>query len=971
MASLVIQGGAFWISKMKRRQLLIFLLLGLLYTVDAYSQRPIAGIPKIVNYNKFAYKAGPQNWMITHAPNGFVYVANNDGLLEFDGSDWKVYRDLGVVNRAVLYNQGRIYVGGYNEFGYYSPNENGVLVYTTLSKGVKRVFRFGEIWKIHELDGVIYFQSNEAIFTYSKNHIKIMKAPARFDFAYIANRTLFVNDAVKGLLIYRRGELVSIDPERKVATKQLSGVSELDKGRVLISTIDKGLFIYDGIRITSWDIPISPLLKKYQINTEAKVNGYHIFGTILNGLYIIDAKGKMVLEVNQNKGLNNNNVICVGTDLESNIWLGLNNGLAKLELNTSLSYIGNSFKIESVYATALWNGKLYIGTNSGLFQIDWSRFLDPMKNDSDFKLIPGSEGQVWNLTVIGGTLFCGHNNGVYTVSASGLTSIGGIRGGWLFLPIKDNPNKVIVANYTGLALIEKRGSSWAFVNELKGFTESSRFVEQDSEGDYWVSHGYKGIYRLKVNENYTGYKSIEFFGKHSGLPSDKNNMVAKIGGRLVFTTENGIYSFNPQTKTFSRNEELNRTIRSNGWISYLKQDEKGNIWCVHGYKTAVLRLQEDRSYTTIATPFYPLTRRNIITFEHFYSLPNGMTLIGSEEGMAIYDPAISRPENSPYKVFIKDITKGDVHYSLSFADNVNPEFKQGKSPIMMSASAPFKNSGASLYSFKLDGFDKDWSPWSENNHKEYTNLSEGTYTISVRAKSYGGEVSPMVSKVIQITPPWHRSSIAYLIYIVIFIGLSVRLKRLYDRNIEKSRKRGEHQQREQFKAREAQLVKEALQAENEMIRIKNENLQDVMRRKERELTLSTMHVIQKNELISKMKAELRKLQGATSDRTIKEKTADIIKKMAKDADNKSEWKTFELHFEQVHEEFIRRLKDRFPDLTSRELRLCVYLKMNLSSKEIANLMNISPRGVEISRYRIRKKMNLERNEGLSEILMEI
>ena len=120
-----------------------------------------------------------------------------------------------------------------------------------------------------------------------------------------------------------------------------------------------------------------------------------------------------------------------------------------------------------------------------------------------------------------------------------------------------------------------------------------------------------------------------------------------------------------------------------------------------------------------------------------------------------------------------------------------------------------------------------------------------------------------------------------------------------------------------------------------------------------------------------MKAELRKLQGATSDRTIKEKAADIIKKMAKDADNKSEWKTFELHFEQVHEEFIRRLKDRFPDLTSRELRLCVYLKMNLSSKEIANLMNISPRGVEISRYRVRKKMNLERNEGLSEILMEV
>lgn len=956
---------------MKKQLLLLFLLTGLLYSIGAYSQRSIIGIPKIVNYNKFTYKAGPQNWMITHAPNGFVYIANNDGLLEFDGSDWKIYKSIGVVIRAVLYHNGRIYVGGFNEFGYYSPNENGILTYHSLSGGVKRWISFGDIWKIHELDGSVYFQSNEGLFIYKNNRIRIVKAPARFDFAYIASNTLFINDAVKGLLIYRQGKLLPIDPERKIVTKQLSGVSELDNRRVLISTIDKGLFVYDGSKISSWDIPISPLLKRYQINTEVKINGYHIFGTILNGLYIIDSGGKMVLQINQGKGLNNNNVICVGRDLENNIWLGLNNGLAKLELNSALSYIGSSFKIESVYTTVLWNGKLYIGTNSGLFQIGWNRFLDPMKSEGDFKLIPGSEGQVWNLTVIGGTLFCGHNNGVYTVNGDRLTGINGIRGGWLFLPVKENPNRVVVGNYNGLALIEKKGGSWALVHSLKGFTESSRFVEQDANGDFWVSHGYKGIYRLRVNEDYSGYRSIEFFGRQSGLPSDKNNMVTKLNGKVVFTTEKGIYSFDSRTKRFSPNVVLNRMIRFHSWISYLKPDENGNIWCVQGDKMSVLRLQEDGNYTNIVTPFYPLTRKNIITFEHVYNLPNNKTLIGSEEGLVVYDPVAVKSDDKPYKVFVKDVSNGKSHYSLSLNSNISPEFDHGNSPVAISVAAPFKNGGASLYSYKLDGFDKDWSPWSENSHKEYTNLSEGSYTILVKAKSYSGEVSDVGRYPMQILPPWHRTKIAYLFYLLILAGLTLRIKRLYDTNMEKSRRSGEEKQRELFRVREEQLLKEALQSENEMIRIKNENLQDVMKRKERELALSTMHVIQKNELINKMKSELRKLQGETSDRSIKDKAAEIIRKVAKDVDNRSEWRTFELHFEQVHEEFILRLKERFPDLSSRELRLCVYLKMNLSSKEIANLMNISPRGVEISRYRVRKKMNLERNDSLSEFLMEV
>jgi ligand-binding sensor domain-containing protein/DNA-binding CsgD family transcriptional regulator len=958
---------------MKKTAILLTLFFTLMGSsiYPALAQRSLAGIPRIVSYNKSMYKGGTQSWMFTQSANGFMYVANNDGLLEFDGKEWSIYKDLHVLNRATLYSNGRIYVGGFYDFGYYSPNSRGVLTYKSITPKLRRKFCFSDIWKIHELNNEIYFQSNEAIFKYTGSRITIIKAPSRFDFSFIANGKLFVNDAAKGILLLEKGKLTPIDPNRKVITRQLSGISMLDSRRYLISTIDKGLFVYDGHSISEWDTPISKILKTYQINSECRVNGYHAIGTILNGLYIIDSEGKIVLHINKNRGLSNNTVLSIGKDAENNIWLGLNNGIAKVEFNSSLSYIGNSFNIESVYTSSLLDGTLFVGTNSGLYRISWSKFLDPMKSESDFKLVPGSEGQVWNLTQVGGTLFCGHNNGVYVVSNSRVEEVKGVRGAWLFIPINKEKTKVLVGHYAGIAVIEKVGAQWKFVNNISGFNESSRFVEVDDNGYIWVSHGYKGIYKLKPNKELTKFTAIEFYGTRNGLPSDKDNNIWRLNGKIIASTQKGIYEYNPSLNRFTANSYYNKLIPEPSMISYMKQDERGNIWYYKNNQLSVLRLQEDEKYTKISSPFYPLTNHNNITFEHIASLPNNTTLIGTEDGIALYDPITSKGSSTHFKVMIKNISVKGETFSYCFTPNLSVRIRHSNTPITIKASVPYKNNDAVQYSFKLEGFDDEWSQWSDNNHKEYMNLSEGEYKIKVRAKSINGEIREAETKSLIILPPWHRTIYAYIIYFILLLAVAVRIKKRYYLNIEKSRMHGEEKQKLRFKDREEQLIKDALQSENEMIRIKNENLQEVMKRKERELALSTMHIIQKNEMINKMKSELSKLQSNTTDKTVKEKASNIIKKISKDIDNKSDWKIFEMHLEQIHEDFMKRLKMKYPDITSRELRLCVYLKMNMSSKEIATLMNISPRGVEISRYRVRKKLGLERAEGLSEILMEI
>jgi len=176
-------------------------------------------------------------------------------------------------------------------------------------------------------------------------------------------------------------------------------------------------------------------------------------------------------------------------------------------------------------------------------------------------------------------------------------------------------------------------------------------------------------------------------------------------------------------------------------------------------------------------------------------------------------------------------------------------------------------------------------------------------------------------------------------------------------------------QQKQFQEREKQLQTETLKAEKELIRLRNEKLREEMIQKDKELANNTMQMIQKSKTHTFIKRDLQKLTKETKDEILISRIRMMIKKINRDIDTDKQWEVFESHFESVHEEFLKRLKQQHPDLSPRELKLCAYLRLNISSKEIASLMNISVRGVEISRYRLRKKLKLEHDQNLTDFIM--
>lgn len=966
------------IRVIKRYTCLILLIISANFHI-ASAQGIRYGLPGITNYSRTEYKGGTQNWSLGQAPNGCMYFANNDGLLEFDGGHWAKYRDMELIYRSLCIDGNKIYVGAYNKFGYYEPDKSGELKFHSLIPLLKgRMNDFDEIWRIHKTSQGIVFQSFRAIFIYDGNRIDIVYPRSKFHFSYYVNGILWVYDEVQGLMQIRDGKVRQVPGGGFFSGTEIWSIMPLNDDQVLIGTAKRGVFRYDGEKIEPWNKPVNELLKKYQMFSGAKIrNEYFAFGTIQNGLILTDTSGKIILELNKERGILNNTVLCIGSDRQGDIWLGLDNGISIVHFNSPHTYIQNYFDIGSGYASALYKGKLYLGTNQGLFCIDWEKFIDPLKKKEDFHLIEGTEGQVWCLTKIGDDLLCGHNFGVFQISGEKAVKVSPISGGWSVLNVSNKKPLLLVGHYSGISVLEKKGTTWVYRNELKGFNQSSHYFAMDETGDLWISHGYKGIFRIHADSAWRSVTQSRFYGEKEGLPSAIGNNLFKIQSGIVVTTRQGIYRYNEKSGNFLPDDQFSRLLPNGKLYDYIIQDNDGNIWYYYDHQPGVLRIQEDGTLKNITAPFLELKGQVIPSYGHINPLDENNVIIGVEGGFAHYLAGKYMNYNMIPALHISELHSGDTsegqyrYNSTMLNQDIIPEFRHDGNMITISFAASRYTESGINFQYKLDGFDSDWSPWTEQNKKEYTNLPAGEYKFRLKARTVSGVVTKELSYKFRILPPWYLTNLSLVIFMIIIAVIAMIVYWLVNRRVERSLQKQKLEEKNKFREREQVLKEDALIAEKEMIRLRNEALNMEMIHKEKELANSTMLIIQKNEILTKLKNDLNKIRNAIADEPMKNEIGSTIKRIGKEIDNEKQWQVFNTHVEQVHEALFKKLIEKYPDLTPRELSLCAYLRMNISSKEIATLMNISTRGVEISRYRIRKKLGLGRDENLTDFMLKL
>ena len=929
------------------------------------------GTPYVNNYFRSDYKAGSQTWDIQQGSNGMMYFANNDGLLEFDGSNWNIYKlpNKSIVRSIENGKDGRLYAGGYNELGYFKLNEEGGAVYNSILNLLPDDLRnFEDVWKIYNHPDGVIFQTYNQLIIYKNDTVNIIEAPSVFHFSYLVNNEFYVNDMELGLMRYAMGSLYPLNGLDQLKGIEIWGILPIGN-KLLIATASDGTYLYNGNSLTAFNTKSTSFLKKNQIYSTYSLSKNRLaFGTIQNGILICDIYGNSIHKIDMDDGLQNNTILCIGADYLGNLWLGTDHGIDYIELNSPLSTISYNYGVSTGYSAYIKNDRLYLGTNQGLFtQNEKSKdFIGTEK----MVLIEETKGQVWSLAEIDGSIFCGHNNGTYIIEGAKANKISSVPGSWIFLQVPNMPNKIIGGTYTGLVSYVKVNGVWKFEKQYEGFTESSRKMEFDEDGTLWMTHGYKGIYHIAFDELYDSISEIKFFNnKNSNVP-DQVSGLAKIGRNILFATDDGVLQYSDEKSDFVLNTKINNLFNGEA-VRALSKDNIGNIWYFNSNDVGVLRYGEDGNYINISLPFKKLEGMFVSTFEFVYPYDDENVFFGTENGFVHYNPKYNKDYGYSfftYLISLKTYNPDTVYYNSKSENNINLEFENNSVEFVFAAN-DYENPEKILYSTFLEGNDKEWSNWQNSNTRTYTNLYEGKYTFRVKSKNIYGTVSNGQSMTFKVKPPFLRSVVAYTLYVIVFLIFISLVMLAMRRRFVRAKIRSEQKQQELYRKKEEKLQRENLESEKEVIRMRNEKLREGIKGKDKELANSTMQMLHKNEMLITLRDELKKLSCIVGDESHQYDVIRLVRQINKEIDNEKQWKVFETHFEHVHEEFLTRIKTNYPNLTPRELKLCAYLRMNISSKEISVLMNISTRGVEISRYRLRKKLGISRDINLTDFIL--
>ncbi|WP_297338423.1 triple tyrosine motif-containing protein [Algoriphagus sp.] len=938
----------------------------------AQNEEDFKGLPFITNYGPERYKAGIQNWDIIQDGRGALFVANNLGLLEFEGENWSRYGINNTKVRSVLLgSDGKIYVGSQADFGFLSADVKGKLVYTSLADSLPAATRgFDETWKVFEIGKKIYFCTFEGIFVYDGENIDVYEADNRLEISFQVDNLLYTYAVDRGLVLFDEGKFDLVQNGDFFKDKRISSIMKYDNQQLMITTFEHGAFLYNGT-VKPFQFQGDFWRNEFLINHATRLrNGNIAIGTQNAGLFIISKEGNRLLHLSKEEGLQDLTINYIYEDNYDGLWLAKNNGLSRVDLNSPFTFIDDRMGISGAGYTALKSGELvYLGTNNGLFVWEGDK-IEP---------IVGIDGQVYNIQRIQGRILVGHNSGTYYLEGKTAVKIHDENGAWLFRSIPEEPSLLIQGTYTGLNLFEWLGSDLVFKQKIEGFGESSRVMEFD--GEYlWVAHGYKGIFKLKFSPDYTQVIESKLYNNNDGLPTNVLNNVFKISNQLVFTANAGFYEYSVDQDRFVSNNEYNQLIDPGAMLVDMEADEVGNVYFIEQNMLGIIKPQPNHQQIVHTATFNKIRRLWNDDLANIMVLDNQHILIGGKQGFIHYSPQLDIPQGVETQIIFSEISSkgtqdsilflGNKYSSTKSASNFETELNYAQNSISFEYAAPhFESEDEVTYQYKLENYDEEWSPWSLENRKEYTNLREGDYSFQVRARDiFEQETEPAIFT-FKIKPPIYRSFFAYVFYtlgggFLLFLGFRWLDKR---HQLAQSKLKQEKDRALEIKDNEIETITQ--RTEEEIIRLKNEKLQNEIEHKNQELTSSAMHLIQKNQLLNTIKATLKNLSKDEKTKQLNTQLGKLIKSIDKDLDGGDEWSQFSENFDQVHGNFITRLKEKYPDLTPQEIKFSAYIRMNLNTKEIANLLGISVRGVEIGRYRVRKKLKLERKENLSDFLL--
>ncbi|MAV05228.1 MAG: LuxR family transcriptional regulator [Flavobacteriaceae bacterium] len=926
-----------------------FLIFFISFSVNSQLLSPIQ------SFSPDQYNAANQNWDITQSDENDIFFANNDGLLKYNGSRWTTYSSPnGSIVRSIKAVKNRVYAGLYEDFGYWEKDISGNHIYVSLvNENELTVDNDEEFWNILYYDDWLIFQSYKRLIMYNEvsREIKTFEPSKNIFNSFIVEKRIYYTLS-SGLYTIENGneKLISNDTRLKNRNQYPHILNIFKKDNSILIVTDKLEFLEllpNGNLIDLYSLSTNPLFSGISVFKTIRLkDGGFAIGTVGRGLMLIDKNGNLIKIIDKSQGIINNTILSLYEDSKNNLWLGLDNGISLINSESAFKIYNDSDGIlGTVYASKFYKGILYVGTNQGLF------YKKPL--DTKFKLVPNTSGQVWSLTIINDSLFCGHNNGSFVIERGFASKIENTTGSWTFRKVSESSELILEGGYSGINVLTKKDDKWVVRNKIKGFDISSRLFEVSKNGKIIVSHGYKGIYKLSLSPDFYNLKNVIM---DSTVTIGGNASLAKFGNEIYYNFSGGFYKYDELKDVFNRDIFLSNLSDKELINGIIINDNNNKLWLFSENYMHYVYKDLMSNENKIKSIIFPEKLRKTV-FENISRIKNEEYIIGTNNGYILFDLEkyfLNSPSIQLERVEVSN--RNELPFPVTINEGLKLDYRTNNINFYFNSSN-FQKFETVEYQHLLEGYMEQWSSFNEDSNITFSNLRFGDYNFKVRSK-IGNTISDDIKSFeFSIERPWYGSNFMIANY-ALLLGVLFFIFNNYYVNFYRKK------EEKMIRINQSQLELKEIEKKQALMSIENEKLSQDIDGKNRELAISTMSMIKKNQFLSKIKSDLKEAESSS-------KISSVIKVIDRHLNNQDDWKFFEEAFNNADKDFLKKVKNYHPSLTNNDLRLCAYLRLNLSSKDIAPLLNISLSSVEIKRYRLRKKMNLSRNEGLTDHLLSL
>lgn len=927
-------------------------------------QYEFPGSPIILNYSPDIYNAGSKNKAIAAGLSGSVYFANDAGMLLYDGRNWSLYKlpnHAGV--QALLSFENKIYVGGDNELGYFTKDQNEKYQYTDLKANLdSEGISFREMKGIFSYDKTIFFQTEDRLIQFEQDQF-LNQQPLPGD-AYLtkAEEKLLYFSESYGLALYVAGKFRKINGSEVIANEGISSIISYKPGQLLLSNPDGSIFHYDGEQFNLWRSGKKGYLRQHRVNSSSRINdNMFAFGTNTGGVVLMDEQARILNIIDRNDGLANARILALHADKSQNLWLGTANGICFVKTNSPI-YLLESDLFQGNPGNRIYSleNDVYLSSGDKLFYIDLNDFAANEKN-APLQHMTGLTGENYIIKPVGDQNWISDMRGIYALNGENVHLVLSVPEILDFEKL-ESKEQMVIGDQIGLSLYEKQSQQWKFSTVIDTSIGPSQKLYEDNYGRIWYKSLYAGVGQLVYNDQFDNYETNPEFEQR------RFDDYFLLGNEMVLSSQDGFFHYTNDADEVQEFHDLDEYFNAGDHILALQEGPAGHIWFISEKEVGVLKVTDSGLRKEINKISFPSIQRNMLkTNAYIYPYQEGKAFVNADKGFIHLNMDHFKAVDAP-EIIINSVVSMNPQNRTSFLDLSAQRAEQDslhqKDSItgftipnntlrFYFASSAANQTGDVVFSTKLEGLEKEWSDWSPESERLFTSLPPGNYTFLVKGRTPNNMESGTMRFSFKIKRQWYYS-IPALIGYGLLLALTIIL--FNRRQLKKVRKEAGKLKTEQENLEEK--LKEITHINTKQDRkIKEENLFSTL--KPHLQTVGTFQEIQKR---------IEKLIPEAQEKELQNELKRINKYIGTKLRFEKDWKRFSADFDALHNDLLKRLVEAYPELSEKDLRMCAYIQMDLKSKEIAPLMNVTLRGVEVSRYRLRKKLNLENDTGLKEFI---